>query len=124
MLVVSATPGEALHREWEEHDIAKYVRAICGQEVGTKKETLALAKPYDPRKRLMIGDAPGDYQAAKANDCLYFPINPLAEDASWRRLYEEGIDKFLNDKFAGPYQAELLAEFNQYLPEKPSWPVE
>ena len=46
LFVVSATPNEALQREWEEHDLAKYVRAICGQEIGTKKETLANAKKY------------------------------------------------------------------------------
>ena len=44
LLVVSATPNEALHREWEEHDLAKYVVAICGQEIGTKKEVLVNAK--------------------------------------------------------------------------------
>ena len=37
-IVVSATPCEALKREWDEHDIAKYVRVIAGQEMGTKKE--------------------------------------------------------------------------------------
>ena len=46
MLVVSATPHEALQREWEEHDLAKYTVAICGQEIGTKKESLAAAAKY------------------------------------------------------------------------------
>jgi len=36
-VVVSATPTEALLNEWREHDIDKYVRAIAGQELGTKK---------------------------------------------------------------------------------------
>ena len=46
LLVVSATPNEALQREWEEHDLAKYVAAICGQEIGTKKEMLGDASQY------------------------------------------------------------------------------
>ena len=121
MLVISATPNEALHREWEEHDLAKYVAAICGQEIGTKKETLAAAKQYAPEHALMVGDAPGDYQAAQANHTLFFPINPGAEDASWKRFYEEGIDKFLSGKFAGAYQQKLLDEFETYLPECPPW---
>ncbi len=121
MLVISATPNEALHREWEEHDLAKYVAAICGQEIGTKKETLAAAKQYAPEHALMVGDAPGDYQAAQANHTLFFPINPGAEDASWKRFYEEGIDKFLSGKFAGAYQQQLLDEFETYLPERPPW---
>jgi phosphoglycolate phosphatase-like HAD superfamily hydrolase len=121
MLVISATPNDALKREWEEHDIAKYVAAICGQETGTKKETLAAAKQYAAGAALMIGDAPGDYQAAQANHTLFFPINPGAEDASWRRFCEEGIDKFLSGKFAGAYQQQLLDDFDSFLPEHPPW---
>lgn len=121
MLVVSATPGEALKREWEEHSLAPLVRAICGQETGSKKEILAVAGKYPKNKVLMIGDAPGDYQAAQANQTLFFPINPGAEDASWRRFCEEGIDRFLAGDFAGAYQQELLAEFDRCLPERPPW---
>jgi phosphoglycolate phosphatase-like HAD superfamily hydrolase len=123
MLVVSATPGEALQREWEEHDLARHVAAICGQEVGSKKEILAQAGKYAAEHVLMIGDAPGDYQAAVANKALFFPINPGGEEASWRRCFDEGLDRFLSGTFAGGYQQELLAEFEKRLPEKPPWPV-
>lgn len=121
LFVVSATPNEALKREWEEHDLAQFVSAICGQEIGTKKESLANAKKYPPGHTLMIGDAPGDYQAAQANAALFFPINPGHEDASWKRLLDEGIDRFLAGTFTGAYQDKLLAEFDTYLPEKPPW---
>jgi phosphoglycolate phosphatase-like HAD superfamily hydrolase len=121
LFVVSATPNEALTREWEEHDLAKYVAAICGQEIGTKKESLTNAKKYPARHTLMIGDAPGDQQAAKANDALFFPINPGHEDASWKRLLDEGIGRFLGGTFAGEYQNKLLSEFDTYLPDKLPW---
>jgi phosphoglycolate phosphatase-like HAD superfamily hydrolase len=121
LFVVSATPNEALQREWQEHDLAKYVAAICGQEVGTKKESLANAKKYPPDHTLMIGDAPGDYQAATANAALFYPINPGAEDASWQRLHDEAIDRFFAGTFAGAYQKQLLDEFDAYLPETPPW---
>jgi phosphoglycolate phosphatase-like HAD superfamily hydrolase len=123
MLVCSATPGEALTREWQEHRIDSYVSAICGQEVGSKKEILAIAKKYNPSRALMIGDAPGDQRAAEANDALFFPVMPGAEDQSWRRLLHEGIDRFLNGTFAGEYQQALLAEFDACLPERPPWRV-
>jgi phosphoglycolate phosphatase-like HAD superfamily hydrolase len=128
ILVVSATPQEALEREWEEHDLKKYVGAICGQEIGTKKQCLGHAakgggNPYPPGHVLMIGDAPGDYQAAKANGALFFPIIPGHEEASWERFYKEGIDRFLNGSFAGEYEEQLVAEFNRYLPDRPPWPV-
>ena len=124
MLVVSATPNAALTAEWEEHDIARYVAAVCGQESGSKKETLGNAARYAEGHALMIGDAPGDYNAAAANQCLFFPINPGQEEKSWQRFHEEGIDKFLACQFAGEYQQALLAEFDTYLPEKPPWRVE
>lgn len=124
MVVCSATPNEALKAEWGEHGIDKYVVEICGQESGSKKETLANASKYDPDKSLMIGDAPGDFKAAQQNQCLFYPINPGDEDASWKRFYEEGIDKFLAGEFAGDYQQQLLDEFEKYLPEIPPWPVD
>ncbi|HZZ72158.1 MAG TPA: HAD hydrolase-like protein [Pirellulales bacterium] len=123
-LVVSATPNEALEREWAEHDIAQYVAAICGQEIGTKKEILQLASQYPAQHALMIGDAPGDYEAAKKNNALFFPINPGHEEASWKRFYDEGAERFLSETFAGDYQQQLLAEFEKYLPALPPWPVE
>ncbi|NLY00970.1 MAG: HAD family hydrolase [Rhodopirellula sp.] len=124
ILVVSATPQEALQREWDEHDLTQFVVAICGQEIGTKKESLTAAAKYQPNHTLMIGDAPGDYKAAQANHALFFPINPGAEEDSWKRFYEEGIDRFLSGKFEGDYQQSLLAEFETYLPERPKWRVE
>jgi hypothetical protein len=71
----------------------------------------------------MIGDAPGDHQAAVANKALFYPINPGAEEKSWQRLFEEGIDRFLSGTFAGKYQQDLLAEFDGFLPASPPWPV-
>ncbi len=124
ILVVSATPQEALRREWQEHDLTQYVGLICGQESGTKKEFLKVASNYAPGHALMIGDAPGDYAAARANSALFFPINPGAEENSWRRFFEEGIDRFLRGTFAGQYEAELLAAFDSCLPANPPWPVD
>jgi len=123
MIVVSATPVEALTREWEEHDIAKYVRVIAGQEMGTKALHLELAArgKYAPDRILMIGDAPGDMRAARANDALFYPINPGHEEESWQRFYEEGVHKFLAGEYKGEYEAELTAEFEKLLPEVPPW---
>jgi phosphoglycolate phosphatase-like HAD superfamily hydrolase len=124
MIVCSQTPCAALEAEWKEHDLASYVVAICGQEVASKKEALQSAKQYPPKHTLMIGDAPGDYKAAVANDCLFFPINPGAEETSWRRLHDEGIARFFEGSFAGAYQEQLLEEFDTFLPERPPWNVQ
>lgn len=123
MIVVSATPLEALTREWEEHDLARYVRVIAGQEMGSKAQHLALAAKdrYPPDRILMIGDAPGDMRAAQANDALFYPIDPGHEEASWKRFYEEAMHRFLAGEYAGEYQAQRIAEFERLLPDVPPW---
>jgi phosphoglycolate phosphatase-like HAD superfamily hydrolase len=123
LMVVSATPGEALQREWQEHGIARFMEIIAGQEMGTKKEHLqfAAAGKYPPEKILMIGDAPGDQKAARANGAIFYPINPGSEEASWDRFVQEAGPKFLAGEYTREYEAELIAEFDKVLPEMPPW---
>ena len=106
VIVVSQTPTEALVREWQEHGIDGYVKVIAGQEMGIKSEHLGLAMAgrWEPDHVLMIGDAPGDLGAAKANGCLFYPINPGDEDVSWQRFYEEAYDRFIAGAYGGNYQ--------------------
>jgi phosphoglycolate phosphatase-like HAD superfamily hydrolase len=122
-IVVSQTPTEALVREWQEHSVDSYVKVIAGQEMGTKTEHLAYAidNRYEKDHVLMIGDAPGDLKAARSNGVLFYPINPGYEDASWKRLYDEAYDKFLNGTYAGDYERKLISEFETYLPDVPPW---
>ena len=122
-IVVSQTPHEALAREWEEHAINGYVRAIAGQELGTKTEHIAMAAKgkYPDVKILMIGDAPGDYKAARENGSLFFPVNPGHENRSWKLFYEEALDRFIGGTYKGKYQDRLISEFQKLLPDKPSW---
>src|SRR5206468_12717120 len=122
-MCISQTPAEALKREWAEHGIDQYVRIIAGQEMGTKTEHIKFAAvgKYAPAKILMIGDAPGDFNAAKKNGALFYPINPGKEEASWKRLHEKALDCFFAGKYAGDYEAALVKEFDACLPEKPSW---
>jgi phosphoglycolate phosphatase-like HAD superfamily hydrolase len=123
VIVVSQTPVEALVREWQEHAIDGYVRVIAGQEMGTKSDHIRLAsqKRYLDSHKLMIGDAPGDYKAARDNNALFFPINPGVEDVSWQRFYDEGLNRFLDGAFAGTYEQSLVTEFERLLPDIPPW---
>src|SRR5205809_4411987 len=122
-MCISQTPAEALKREWAEHGIDKFVKIIAGQEVGTKTDHLRLAAKdkYPPAKILMIGDAPGDYKAAKSNGALFFPIVPGNEEASWERLYKEGLGRFFSSTCAGGYESQLINEFDSSLREHPHW---
>lgn len=123
LICVSQTPSEALEREWAEHGIDKYPAIIAGQELGTKKEHLKLGAvgKYPLNHILMVGDAQGDMEAAKANGVLYYPINPGQEEASWKRFYEVVLDKFFSGQYEGAYEAQVIKEFQALLPETPPW---
>jgi phosphoglycolate phosphatase-like HAD superfamily hydrolase len=123
VVVVSATPGDALQREWQEHRLDAYVRAIAGQEMGSKSEHLKLAAAgkYDPGHMLMVGDAPGDRRAAQTVQALFFPIVPGSEEESWQRLQDEGLERFFAGSYAGAYEAARAQEFQRLLPEQPPW---
>lgn len=99
-LVVSQTPAEALEREWRAHGIREYVSAIAGQEFGSKKNQLLSANGghYAHGAMLMIGDAPGDMEAADESGALFYPILPGHENESWRDLRIRYLDQFLDGR--------------------------
>jgi len=122
-IVVSQTPEGALVKEWDMHGLSPMIRLIAGQELGTKAEHLTLATDsrYEKENVLLIGDAPGDRRAAEETGALFYPIIPGNEVASWKRFIDEAFDRFLAGTFAGDYQKQLNAEFEDSLPELPPW---
>ena len=123
IVIVSATQTLALEREWAEHDLLKLVTAVKGQEAGSKKEVIASLKDrYAPGHVLMIGDAPGDRDAAKVNDALFYPICPDKEAWSWAQ-FGENMKAFLSGSYAGKTETENIAYFETLLPKEPSWEV-
>lgn len=121
--VISQTPVKNIVDEWTESGIAPYADLILGQETGSKSAQLALAVKgkYDENHGLMIGDAPGDFEAARENGILFFPIIPGREEESWEELCGEGLDRFLEGSFRGAYGDKLYSDFLKALPEKPHW---
>jgi phosphoglycolate phosphatase-like HAD superfamily hydrolase len=123
LVIVSQTPFEALDREWNEHNIKKFVRTIAGQEHGTKSEHLTFTAKgkYPDNKILMIGDAKGDLDAAINNEVLFYPIIPGKEDESWKYFLDEGLNKFISETYRGTYETSLINEFLKSLPSAPPW---
>jgi phosphoglycolate phosphatase-like HAD superfamily hydrolase len=123
VMVVSATPREALEREWSEHGLQNLVALLAGQELGSKQEHLALAaaQRYEPENILMVGDAFGDWDAARASGGLFYPIAPGCEDESWQQFFEEALPRFFAGNYAGEYMDAQLARFVKLLPERPPW---
>ena len=124
IVIVSATPREALEREWTEHHLMQYIHLLCAQEDGTKKECIgALKRHYNPSNILMLGDAPGDKEAAHGNGVLFYPIRPGEEIASWQEFLQTGADTFLADKYTTEHEREKIHAFDACLPTTPPWAV-
>ena len=122
IIVCSGTPGEALEREWKENDIDGFPHVIAGQEMGKKKDHLELVRDKYPEGNvIMVGDAPGDMKAAKANNLLFFPVNPGLEENSWELFHNEAADKFHNGSYTAEYEDRLISVFEKLLPETPPW---
>lgn len=115
--VVSSANSEALDHEWNRHDLVKYLKALLAQDAGTKAHCISELKKkgYDSKRVIMVGDAPGDLDAAKKNGVYYYPILVGKEAFSWERLLNEAFPKFINGEFDEAYQEALITEFNDNL---------
>lgn len=123
IVIVSATPHDAIVREWGAQNLLEHVTVVAGQELGTKKECIRKAAEgkFAPDKVLMVGDALGDYTAALGNGVLFFPIIPGWEVESWGILRNEAANKFYNGSYAGAYMDAMLQKFDSILQENPNW---
>jgi phosphoglycolate phosphatase-like HAD superfamily hydrolase len=123
ILVCSSTPLETLVKEWQEHDLAKYALVIAGQEMGSKKEQLALAIKgrYKIENVIMIGDAPGDLRAGKDNGAGFYPIIPGIEEECWKLFRDEAAGRFRNKTYCGEYEQSLIKKFENRLSDTPPW---
>lgn len=117
IVVISSANTDALEKEWNEYGLSPYVKAIAGQEMGTKASCIARVKDgkYKTTHAIMIGDAPGDLDAARENGILFYPIIPKKESISWKRFYEEVLDKFINQQYDRNYESKFIKEFREAL---------
>ena len=63
---------------------------------------------------LIIGDAPGDLEAARSINASFFPIMPGSEEESWALLSNEAFVCFLNYRYHGEYEEKLIGKFLDY----------
>lgn len=122
IVIVSATPREALLKEWHEHELDQYITLLGAQEDGSKKEIIDFLKRfYAANKAIMIGDAPGDCAAALSNGILFYPICPNDEERSWQEFYNAVIDLFEHETYSGSEMQKRLDSFDKALPSTPPW---
>lgn len=115
--IVSSANRQAVLEEWEKHDLLQYVDIVLTQDVGSKAFCIGnlTEKGYSRDNILMVGDALGDYNAAKLNEVLYYPILVKRENESWTRFYNEIINKFIEKTYKKLYQDEVILEFKENL---------
>jgi 2-hydroxy-3-keto-5-methylthiopentenyl-1-phosphate phosphatase len=113
--VVSSANRSAIEKEWRSKEIEPLTRGIFGQEDGTKVEILTriASTVPDPQAVLMIGDSPGDQNAAREAETLFYPIIPKMEIESWKDLFTEVLPEFQKNELTTDKLQVYLAAFHQ-----------
>ena len=114
--MVSSANRDAVEEEWGKFGLLEHTDIVLAQDVGSKaaciKEMLKFG--YDVNKVVMIGDAPGDCDAAEKNGVHYYPILVNHEKESWDEAIAIAFGKLQTGEYA-PYGAEMKKKFLQNL---------
>ena len=110
--MVSSANRDAVEEEWGKFGLLEHTDIVLAQDVGSKaaciKEMLKFG--YDPEKVVMIGDAPGDCDAAEKNGVHYYPILVNHEKESWDEAIAVAFGKLQSGTYA-PYGSDKKQEF-------------
>lgn len=115
--IVSSANKQAVVEEWERCGLLPFTDIVLTQTEGSKAYCISrlLEAGYERDHVLMIGDAPGDHQAAGQNGVCYYPILVKREAQSWRQFREEALERFLNGSYRGGYENQCAADFEKNL---------
>ena len=110
--IVSSANRDAVVEEWTKFQFLDHVDIMLAQDMGSKAHCIAemLKFGYAPDHVVMVGDAPGDQDAAAQNGVHYYPILVRHEGESWKELRETGFQRLQSGGYAG-YEAEKIAAF-------------
>ena len=114
--MVSSANRDAVEEEWGKFGLLEHTDIVLAQDIGSKAACIAemLKFGYDLNKVVMIGDAPGDSDAAEKNGVHYYPILVGHEKESWDEAIAVAFDKLQKGEYA-PYGAKKKQEFLQNL---------
>ena len=110
--MVSSANRDAVEEEWGKFGLLEHTDIVLAQDIGSKAACIAemMKFGYDPNKVVMIGDAPGDSDAAKKNGVHYYPILVNHEKESWDEAITVAFGKLRDGDYAG-YGQEKHAQF-------------
>lgn len=112
--IVSSANSEAINSEWKRHELMPFVSEFFGQERGSKAAAIKEIKSlgFEKEKILMVGDAPGDLDAAKVNEVHFYPILFGKEKDSWETLVTKILPEFIDGQYN---DEEYLAIYHKHL---------
>ena len=110
--MVSSANRDAVEEEWGKFGLLQHTDIVLAQDVGSKVACIRemLKFGYDANKVLMVGDAPGDCDAAEKNGVHYYPILVNHEKESWDEAIAVGFGKLQSGEYAA-YGAERKQAF-------------
>jgi len=110
--MVSSANRDAVEEEWGKFGLLEHTDIVLAQDVGSKAACIAamLKFGYDLDKVVMVGDAPGDCDAAEKNNVYYYPILVNHEKESWDEAIAVGFGKLQSGEYA-EYGAEMKQKF-------------
>ena len=99
--IVSSANSEAVNSEWKRHGLMPFVSEFFGQERGSKAAAIKEIKSlgFEKEKILMVGDAPGDLDAAKVNEVHFYPVLFGKEKESWETLVTKILPEFIDGHY-------------------------
>lgn len=113
IVIVSSANRDAVIEEFRYNNLLDFVSDILTQESGTKSECIKsmIARGYEKDHVVMVGDAPGDIDAAKSNGVLYYPIIVNAENQAWKELREQALFDIVEEKYRMKKMGEYEEEY-------------
>ena len=110
--MVSSANRDAVEEEWGKFGLLEHTDIVLAQDVGSKAACIAamLKFGYDLNKVVMVGDAPGDCDAAEKNNVHCYPILVNHEKESWDEAIAVGFGKLQSGEYA-EYGAQKKKEF-------------
>ena len=114
--MVSSANRDAVEEEWGKFGLLEHTDIVLAQDIGSKAACIAamLKFGYDLDKVVMVGDAPGDCDAAEKNNVYYYPILVKHEKESWDEAIFNAFGKLRNGEYA-EYGAEMKKKFLENL---------
>ena len=114
--MVSSANRDAVEEEWGKFGLLEHTDIVLAQDVGSKAACIRemLKFGYDVNKVVMVGDAPGDCDAAEKNGVHYYPILVNHEKESWDEAIAVAFCKLQSGEYA-EYGTQKKKEFLQNL---------